>query len=237
MGVIIVLVYFGIFAAHLLSLPYSGGPNADGFLSARSQSALLGNQYYGQYQPPDLISRIVELNIVMYMSNATINQPHPYASKWYSWPIMARPIFDWQQALEGGQKTARIYLLGNPLIWWLGLLCVVFIFFVLIDELRSKKKTIYFEPLLVLMIGYIFNLLPYVLITRPAFLYHYFPSFIFMTLMSGFVLWFFFKNKPVVLVLIFLVIIQSFIYFAPLSYGLPLTDSQFEARMWFKSWK
>jgi len=116
-------------------------------------------------------------------------------------------------------------------------LCVVFIFFVLIDELRFKKKTIYFEPLLVLMIGYIFNLLPYVLITRPAFLYHYFPSFIFMTLMSGFILWFFFKNKPVVLVLIFLVIIQSFIYFAPLSYGLPLTDNQFEARMWFNNWK
>ncbi|HQM35126.1 MAG TPA: phospholipid carrier-dependent glycosyltransferase [Candidatus Paceibacterota bacterium] len=236
-GVIIVLVYFGIFAAHLLSLPYSGGSNADGFLSVRSQSALLGNQYYGQYQPPNLVSRIVELNIAMYKANASINQPHPYASKWYSWPIMARPIFDWQEALEGGQKTARIYLLGNPLIWWLGLLCVVFIFFVLIDELRFKKKTIYFEPLLVLMIGYIFNLLPYVLITRPAFLYHYFPSFIFMTLMSGFILWFFFKNKPVVLVLIFLVIIQSFIYFAPLSYGLPLTDNQFEARMWFNNWK
>lgn len=237
MGAIIVLVYFGVFAAHLLSLPYTGGPNADGFLSARSQSALLGNQYYGKYQPPNLIKRIVELNSVMYKANASINQPHPYASKWYSWPIMARPIFDWQQALEGEQKTARIYLLGNPLIWWLGLFCVVFVCFALIDELHFKKKTVYFEPLLVLMLGYIGNLLPYTLITRPAFLYHYFPSFIFMALITGFVLWFFLKDKPVALILIFLIIIQAFIYFAPLSYGLPLTDAQFEARMWFNNWK
>jgi len=234
---LIIIIYFGVFAAHLLSLPYTGGPNADAFLSPPSQSTLLGNQYYGQYKPPSLISRIVELNLVMYKANANISQNHPYSSKWYSWPILYRGIFDWQKVFEGGEKSEKIYLLGNPIIWWLGLLAVVFVITALIYELRFKNKTVYFEPLAVLAVGYFYNLFPYVFISRPAFLYHYFPSFIFMVLMAGFVSWFFLKDRPWILIFIFVIIISAFIYFAPLSYGLPITDAQFNARLWLNSWK
>lgn len=233
---IILVVYVGIFAAHLLSLPYSSGGQDDNFMKPQSQSALLGNVNYGKYEPTSLIGRIVELNIVMFKSSAAITTQHPYQSKWYGWPIMMRSIYDWEKTLNDG-KVERIYLLGNPLIWWLGLLCVLFVFILLISEFLSKKKTSYFEPLLALAVGYLFNLLPYIFITRPAFLYHYFPSFIFMSLMMGFVFWFFIKERPVALILIFGVIIISFIYFAPISYGLPITESQFNARMWLSSWR
>lgn len=236
MFVIFVLVYFGVFAIHLLSLPYTGGPNHDAFLSPQSQSALLGNQYYGKYEPPNLIKRIIELNAKMFAANASIKQSHPYSSKWYSWPIMYRPIFEWHKNISD-QTNERIYLIGNPLIWWLGFLCVIFVIFALLYELRFKDKTIYFQPLLILTFGYLLNLLPYVFITRPAFIYHYFPSFIFMTLISGFLLWFFLRTKPLILIVIFIVIIQSFLYFAPLSYGLSLTDQQYLQRLWLPTWR
>jgi dolichyl-phosphate-mannose--protein O-mannosyl transferase len=225
----------GIFAAHLMSLPYSGGQD-DNFLSPRFQSTLLGNVNYGKYETPNLFERIVNLNVTMFAANASITKSHPYESKWYTWPIMWRSIFDWEKRLDNGQ-VERIYLLGNPLIWWMGLLSVVFVFITLFSEFRSKKKTIYFESLLVLAIGYLFNLLPYIFISRPAFLYHYFPSFIFMSLMMGFVLWFFLKEKPVVLIVIFIIIATSFVYFAPISYGLPMSEERFNDRMWLASWR
>jgi len=232
---IILVVYLGIFAAHLMSLPYSGGQD-DNFLSPRFQSTLLGNVNYGKYETPNLFERIVNLNVTMFAANASITKSHPYESKWYTWPIMWRSIFDWEKRLDNGQ-VERIYLLGNPLIWWMGLLSVVFVFITLFSEFRSKKKTIYFESLLVLAIGYLFNLLPYIFISRPAFLYHYFPSFIFMSLMMGFVLWFFLKEKPIVLIVIFIIIATSFIYFAPISYGLPMSEERFNDRMWLASWR
>ncbi len=232
---IIFVIYIGIFAAHLMSLPYSGGQD-DNFMRPQSQSTLLGNANYGKYQPTSLLSRIVELNITMFKSSAAITTQHPYQSKWYSWPIMMRPIFDWENILDDG-RVERIYLLGNPLIWWLGLLCVIFVFVLLFSEFKDKKKTSYFEPLLILAIGYLFNLLPYIFITRPAFLYHYFPSFIFMSLIMGFVFWFFIKEKPVALAFIFMLIIISFIYFAPISYGLPISENHFNSRMWLSTWR
>ncbi|HRU35991.1 MAG TPA: phospholipid carrier-dependent glycosyltransferase [Candidatus Paceibacterota bacterium] len=232
---IILVVYLGIFAAHLMSLPYSGGQD-DNFLSPRFQSTLLGNVNYGKYETPNLFERIVNLNVTMFAANASITKSHPYESKWYTWPIMWRSIFDWEKRLDNGQ-VERIYLLGNPLIWWMGLLSVVFVFITLFSEFRSKKKTIYFESLLVLAIGYLFNLLPYIFISRPAFLYHYFPSFIFMSLMMGFVLWFFLKEKPIVLIVIFIIIATSFVYFAPISYGLPMSEERFNDRMWLASWR
>jgi len=234
--IIFFAVYFGVFAVHLLSLPNTGGPNADAFLSARSQSALLGNQYYGKYQPPSLISRIVELNISMFRANAGLNAKHAYSSKWYSWPIMYRPIYDWNKVNNDGTNS-RIYLIGNPLIWWLGFLAVIFAILALLYELRFKEKTIYFQPLLILIFGYLLNLLPYLGISRPAFLYHYFPSFIFMSLITGFLLWIFLERKPLILIFIFVVLISSFIYFAPLSYGLPMSDVEYNARVWLPSWR
>jgi len=233
---IFVIVYFGVFAVHLLSLPNTGGPNADAFLSARSQSALLGNQYYGKYQPPSLTYRIIELNLIMFKANAGLNANHPYSSKWYSWPIMFRPIFDWNKINDNGSNS-KIYLIGNPLIWWLGFLAVIFAFLFLFYELRFKEKTIYFQPLLVLCFGYLLNLLPYLIITRPAFLYHYFPSFIFMSLITGFLLWIFLEQKPLIIIFIFVVLVSAFIYFAPLSYGLPMTDVEYNARVWLPSWR
>lgn len=233
---IFVVAYFGVFAIHILSLPYTGGPNHDAFLTRESQSALLGNQFYGKYEPPNLIKRIIELNIKMFAANAAITTKHPYSSKWYTWPIMYRPIFEWHKVIDN-QTHGRIYLIGNPLIWWLGLLCVVFVILALIYELRFKDKTIYFQPLLVLVFGYLLNLLPYIFITRPAFIYHYFPSLIFMSLISGFLLWFFLRKKPLVLIVIFIILIQSFLYFAPLSYGLPLAEKQYIHRLWLPTWR
>jgi dolichyl-phosphate-mannose--protein O-mannosyl transferase len=58
-----------------------------------------------------------------------------------------------------------------------------------------------------------------------------------MSLITGFLLWIFLERKPLILIFIFVVLISSFIYFAPLSYGLPMSDVEYNARVWLPSWR
>src|SRR3989344_1864788 len=59
---------------------------------------------------PDLIG----MHRKMLSANYHLAAAHPYASAWWTWPLMGRPVFYWQGA------GAAMYFLGNPLVWWGG---------------------------------------------------------------------------------------------------------------------
>jgi dolichyl-phosphate-mannose--protein O-mannosyl transferase len=110
----------------------------------------------------------------MYYYNSTLKATHPDASKWYQWPFDGRPIWYWSKA--NANMTANIYLFGNPLVWWFVLLGVIFsVIGIWVKKIRQKLPPIFY----ILLLGYFANILPYIFITRIAFLYHYLPSFIF----------------------------------------------------------
>jgi hypothetical protein len=50
-------------------------------------------------------------------------RPHPYASRWYTWPVMSHPVLfyaDYTHHTTGGgsPETAWITDQGNPAVWW-----------------------------------------------------------------------------------------------------------------------
>ncbi|MFN2452577.1 MAG: phospholipid carrier-dependent glycosyltransferase [Candidatus Dormibacteria bacterium] len=58
-------------------------------------------------------------------------RPHPYASRWYTWPIMYHPVLFYYSAQDyvtpaGSAKVASVSDLGNPALWWLGALALLF---------------------------------------------------------------------------------------------------------------
>jgi dolichyl-phosphate-mannose-protein mannosyltransferase len=80
-------------------------------------------------------------------------------------------------------------------------------------------------------------MMAYVFVDRVAFLYHYFPSLIFLIIgLAAFFVKYYTKSKIIIFTLI-LIVIMFFQFFAPLSYGLPMTDASFQERVWFKSWQ
>ncbi|KAJ6228422.1 dolichyl-phosphate-mannose--protein mannosyltransferase [Anaeramoeba flamelloides] len=102
----------------------------------------------------------------------------------------------------------------------------------------------YLEIIVFLFFGYILSLVPFVLITRETWLYHYLPSLLFGILSFSFIfdlfLKFFITNK--LCKLIITIIIMSFItfgwyFFRPLTYGLPLSNENFQKRMWLENWR
>jgi len=235
------LFYFAIFAIHLKSLPYSGG--GDAYMSQRFQRTLIGNQNYNnpQIKPLNLFGKFIELNEVMFSANAGLKATHSYGSEWYSWPVLYRPIYYWygKTGCEncGTLKESRIYLLGNPFIWWLGGLIIIYWIFWLLGQFFKKRKSKDFTSVALIVAGYLGNLLPYVFVSRVSFLYHYFPSLLFLIIALGFFLWKYFKNYPTLILLILFVAFVTFVFFAPLSYGSPLTGAEYKSRVWFPTWQ
>jgi dolichyl-phosphate-mannose-protein mannosyltransferase len=179
-----------------------------------------------QFRSESTIVKTVELNVEMYRSNQRLSATHPYGSLWFSWPFMERPIFYWVQG------NARIYLLGNPIVWWLSTAAVLVILInFLISGIRSMPR-----ESRIMAGAWFMNLLPFIGITRVMFLYHYFIALIWAILMLAFLVD---RSKHVkkTALAISVVALAIFVFFAPLSYGLPLSNAAYNARTWFTSWR
>jgi dolichyl-phosphate-mannose-protein mannosyltransferase len=228
------LIYFSIFTIHLKLLNHSGA--GDAFMSQSFQRTLIGSPLYGnsEIKPASLFQKFVELNNVMYSANAGLTATHSYGSKWYTWPLLVRPIYYWLNA--GDDASNKIYLQGNPLIWWLGFSIIIYWFFWFLGQIFQKNKDRDFAAIGFILAGYFCNLLPYIFVSRVSFLYHYFPSLIFLLMAFGFFLWRYFKKYPYLIAVVLLLIIASFLFFAPLSYGLPLSEPVFNGRVWLPTW-
>ncbi|MBI4119497.1 MAG: phospholipid carrier-dependent glycosyltransferase [Parcubacteria group bacterium] len=98
--------------------------------------------------------------------------PFPkFNSPWYLWPLMRVPI----------PYSETLTLVGNPVVWFLTSLAVLFGLFRLLRIFtgRSEINPETLNPLSILLGGYLFSLLPFVVIERSTFLYHYFPALLF----------------------------------------------------------
>ena len=249
-------VYVLVFAAHFYLLPKSGP--GDGFMSSAFNMTLAGsNAGDGQHiQPAEFWDKFGEANIVMYQVQ---DQPglahHPYQSLWYSWPFMIRPIYYWNDDSTG----AKIYLLGNPLVYWLSTLAVLLTALFLSLRYfqkwmhRYKHSSLYKKLSAdftifttkksrniagILMLGFCANFLPFIGITRSMFVYHYFSGLLFACLILAMLCDQIGdrKNKIAVMTALTACIIVSFVYFAPLTYGIPLSKTAFAQRQWLPTW-
>lgn len=207
--------YFTIFQIHFALLPKPG--TGDAFMT---QAFLRG-----KLNP---LEKFIELNLTSYQTNLIgIKSTHPYSSKWYTWPLMKRPIFYWSGENE------KIYLLGNPVLWWGSTIAIlVFIILFFIKGLREDSTAA------LLILGYISTYVPFIPVQRILFLYHYFAPLIFAVMILVFLL-----NKiprpykKYILALYVIAVILSFFYFSPLTYGLKLSDSQYQQRVWLETWR
>ena len=127
---------------------------------------------------------LINLHHVMFSRNLAITTADPDASPWWSWPLMTTPPFYWSA------PHASIYLLGNPIVWWgTSLLMIVITCIVVLTKVtrlswRAKTPRV---TLWIPFVGYLIATLPYAMVTRPLFMYHYLPSLLFALLFV--VLW------------------------------------------------
>ncbi len=105
---------------------------------------------------------------VMWYENSVSTATHPYASPWWSWPLMLRPVAYWQNFPPKGNIVATIWGAGNPLTWWAVIPAMS------ITAVRALERPTVTRSFLV--IGFLAYFVIWIPIGRILFLYHYLPS-------------------------------------------------------------
>lgn len=121
-----------------------------------------------------LLERMLANQQNMLGYHSSLDATHYYSSPWYEWPLMIRPIFYYSGVISDTLRQG-ISAFGNPLIWWVG---IPAFFYTLYLAVRKHERTAAF-----LCIGYLAQYLPWMLVPRLTFIYHYFPSVPFVVLM------------------------------------------------------
>ena len=176
-------------------------------------------------------SKFVDLQKQMYWYHTGLKATHPSQSKPYTWPLNLRPVWLWSDS-QGG-KTANIYAMGNPVVFWGGVVCVLFIS---IGVIRTRSKTGMY-----LLACYLVFWLPWIFSPRLMFLYHYLPSVPFMVVCTSLVLTRcleFYKDRgKVILGVYLLAVVATFMFFYPYWTGLPVDKDKVDQYVWLKTWK
>ena len=147
--------------------------------------------YYVSYWPygtargmqgPGMLLRREYLELVlnnqqfMFRYHSGVTATHPYSSVWWQWMLDVRPILYYLESFDNGTRSSFAAWV-NPLLCWGGLaamLCMVY------EALVRKDRTALF-----IVVGYLAQLLPWTLVSRVVFEYHYFPSTVFLLLALG----------------------------------------------------
>ena len=173
---------------------------------------------------------------------------HPYCSNWYTWPLMLRPIayfFESYTIADSGISMIRnIHLFPNPILSLLSFTSVIImsiswvgLFLRWINKNLIDKEFFIFTFIL---LGYFCNLVPWIIVERCTFIYHYQPSAIFGFLALA---WYLGKwleaqewSKKIASWSILLLIMIAFLYWLPIQLGIPIEDFQFYNRIKLESW-
>lgn len=175
------------------------------------------------------ISALINQIKDMFAYHSGLQDSHPFSSMWYTWPIMLKPVWYYTSSIGTGLKSTIVGI-GNPAIWWVGILGAMYTF---ISAIKTKKLENIF--LIVMMLALF---IPYAFIGRVMFLYHYFPVLPFLMLAIVALLKFLhekFKNVWVIGIYIAIVIIL-FGWFYPVVSGSSMPETYIDSLKWLSTW-
>ena len=200
--------------------------------------------YFLTYIPDMLAGRslieVINLQGSMYGYHSTLTATHPFSSPWWSWPFMVKPLWLFSSTLPGDFKST-IVLLGNPLVWWVGFTCVigisVFAVFKIVKaggkKLGSVGLPVWFIP-----VFFFFQWVPYMLISRVTFIYHFYVNVPFLCLATAYFISKYWSSKwmKIAAVAYFAGTVAMFGLFYTVISGTPASEMWIDSLKWFESW-
>ncbi len=127
-----------------------------------------------------------------YHSEPGRGMDHPFYSPWYEWPLIIRPMYYAMGQFAPEGYDFSIFCFGNPAVWLVGLVGLAFTLwqwsrkhmYTLADQtqwIHLQGTSWDIAPAFVL-IGFLAQFLPWVLVPRGTYIYHYFASVPFLIL-------------------------------------------------------
>jgi dolichyl-phosphate-mannose--protein O-mannosyl transferase len=120
----------------------------------------------------------------MFHYHTLITETRWYASPWWEWPVLVRPIWLYR-GLVGvpAGSVSSIVTMGNPLVWWGGGLALLA---AAASSVRRPARS--GGAVMFILVGFLSQYLPWAFAPRRlTFIYHYLPCVPFLALAAGYV--------------------------------------------------
>lgn len=179
-GTIAVLTYVGIFVFILMHFFPHGG-SVKNYQNVNYPPWVTEIHFPQNDSTSEAVQFLPQLHLAMFRANndplvlsQTLKAPSPL-----SWPISRSEIIF--STKENGKRN--ITMTGNSLLWVVSFFALLFNFFWIYFTWKRTRKFPIEKDELILIFGYLANYLPFFLIHRPMYLYHYFTALLFLFLL------------------------------------------------------
>lgn len=206
--------------------------------------------------------------MLAYHNQPGLGMDHSFYSPWYQWPVIYKPMWYASNQFEPEGYQSSILAMGNPAVWWTGLLAILAVCALWVKSHMLRDKTLSLHTTrddprcALILVCYFVQLLPWVLVPRGTYIYHYFPCVPFLILAIILCLDMIAEKEPKAIeqtdkgaaeaparrtisgkkialgLLIFLLVCAAvlFIGFFPYASGVTVSQKWMDAMKWFDGW-
>lgn len=200
-------------------------------LSAYIYSATLNERAMNRSDP---IASAIDWQTRSIEFHTSTMSPHSFSTRWYTWPLMIRPILISFDGMQNPKHT--IIAMGNPLLVWGSTLFALFSFSILLRRFFLGLPLLRRENTTSVWVGAAFAFFPWALVSRPQFFYHYMPVLFLLTVLVAAKIKETIPRRPIVGGLIACVLLGGGIFFSPIALSWDLTREEMQNRAWIKCW-
>jgi len=199
-----VFVFIFSYIIHLIVLPYHGqGTN---YMPPIFQSTLI---HRNSFRWPRIVGmgifdRIISLNQIMHQGNMKIISPHPSQSNPKYWPFLRD-----KWVVFFSSENRNVFCIGSPSVYYPSSFCIMLTIIAIIAKQNDKRTFILF-------CGWVVSYLPFLLIPRSMYLYHYIIPLVFAVMNMTSILEKFLSKTILgflLLLLVFAAVINCIIFF------------------------
>lgn len=167
---------------------------------------------------------MIELQFSMMGYHSGLEAEHPYASPWWSWPLMLRPMWLYTGEIDG--LSSMIVTLGNPVTWWAG---IAGMFYIGWRAIKHREMTAVF-----IIVSFLALWLLYIPIPRLLFIYHYYPAVLFIVLGVAYCLDK--LNRRWLTIVCLILAIAAFAFLFPVMSGMPTAAAYWDSMRHIIDW-
>jgi len=171
----------------------------------------------------------IELQNQIAYYHTRLTATHPWSSKWWQWPLAWKPVWYWTGQTEAGAMNG--YAAPNPVLTLSFIPAVVWL------AARWRRDL---ARVTVLLIGFFGQWLPWALVPRIAFAYHFLPVVPIGALATSAAILAFHRRGGAWRAVGWgyaLLVVAAFVFYYPILAGLPLSPGALALRLWLPAWK
>ncbi|MFN2590272.1 MAG: dolichyl-phosphate-mannose--protein mannosyltransferase [Actinomycetota bacterium] len=196
---------------------------------------------YARYFASEGVHPTAWLKLQVDMANFSLDlrATHPYASRPWTWPLLIRPVSYFYKGTGTGPTatSAEILGMGNPAVFWGGLMALVWTGIAWIGRRDWRGALI--------VVAFAAQYFPWFAVARTAFLFYMTPMTPFLVLAGTYGVRDLWEarigNPPIralapLAVLLVVTAVGMFAFFFPILTGRTIPYDAWHTRMWFRTW-